>query len=194
MSTHVLTPSSSAHQFWGANRQTSSHFVLRRKQRNRHGDFVGRITKLQLPVLRPKLGNLSERFWGQTTRTIATDFEAKQGETIGLGFEAEPRYPCTSSPCARFRPHTASPNLSIIRESSTRSVLDHSRSSAPSVLLLPRSSSLPTKPHQSPIHPETSKHISPLKTDSRVKPPKFHGFKFKARQVNYSSKSKWRTT
>jgi hypothetical protein len=35
---------------------------LRPKSRNRHGDFVGQITKLQLPVLRPKPENPSEWF------------------------------------------------------------------------------------------------------------------------------------
>jgi hypothetical protein len=36
--------------------------VLRPKPRNRHDDFVGQITKMQLPVLRPKPGNSSEWF------------------------------------------------------------------------------------------------------------------------------------
>jgi hypothetical protein len=34
--------------------------VFNPKPRNRHDDFVGQITKSQLLVLRPKLGNLSE--------------------------------------------------------------------------------------------------------------------------------------
>jgi hypothetical protein len=116
------------------------------------------------------------------------------GETIDLAFEAESRNTCSSSPCAWCRPHTASPDLSIVRPSSTRPVLDHPNSSAPSLLLLPRSSSLPAMPHLSPTQHETSKHISPHETDSREEPPKFLRFKFKSRQVNYSSQIKPRTT
>jgi hypothetical protein len=186
MSTRVLTPSSSAHRFWGANRQASSHLVLRPKPRNRHGDFVGQITKPQLPVLRPKPGNSSEWFWGQSTRIIATGFEAKPRETIDHGFEAEPRNPRSSSPYARCRPHTTSPNLSIVQPPSTRPVLDHPRSFTPSLLLLPRSLSLHAMPHLSPTHHEGSKHVSPHKIGSRVEPPKFPGFKFKPWQVNDS--------
>jgi hypothetical protein len=155
---------------------------------------VGQITKLQLPVLRPKLGNPSRWFWGQTTRTVATNFEAKLGETIDLGFEAEQRNPYSSSFCARCRPHTASPDISIVRPSSTQPVLDHPWSSTPSLLLLPRSSSMSAMRHLSPTHHETSKHISPHETDSRVEPPKFPGLKFKPRQVNYTSQIKLRTT
>jgi hypothetical protein len=73
-------------------------------------------------------------------------------------------------------------------------VLDHPQFSAPSLLLLPQSSSLPTMLHLSPTHHETRKHVSPHKTDSRVEPPKFPGFKFKPRQANYSSQIKPRTT
>jgi hypothetical protein len=39
------------------NQQTIARFVLRLKPRNHRGDFMGQITKWQLPVLRPKLGN-----------------------------------------------------------------------------------------------------------------------------------------
>jgi hypothetical protein len=119
-----------------------------------------------------------------------TSFEAKPGETVDLGFEGETRNTRSSSPCARCRPHTASPNLSIVRPLSTQPVLNHPRSSTPSLLLLPRSSSLPAKPHLSPICHETIKHISPHQTNSRVEPPKFPGFKFKPREVNYSSQIK----
>jgi hypothetical protein len=41
------------------NRQTIAHLVLRPKPRNRRGDFMGQITKLQLPILRTKPGNMS---------------------------------------------------------------------------------------------------------------------------------------
>jgi hypothetical protein len=162
-----------------------AHLVLRPKRKNRHGDFVCQITKPQLPVFRPKPENLSEWFWYQTIRTVATGFEAKPEETTDLGFEPEPRNSCSLSPCAQCRPHTASPNLSIIRPPSTQLVLDHPRSSTPSLLLRPRSSSLPAMLHLSPTHHETSKHVSPHKIDSRIESPKFSRSKFKQRQVNY---------
>jgi hypothetical protein len=171
-------------------RQTIAHLVLRPKPRNRRDDFVGQINKPQLPVLRPKTGNPSEWFWSQTIRTVVTDFEVKSGEIVELGFEPKPRNLRSSSPYARCRSHTASLDLSIIWLPSTRSVLDHSRSSAPSLLLLPRFSLLLAMLHLSPTHHETSKHVSPHETYSRVEPPKFAGFKFKLRQVNYSSQIK----
>jgi hypothetical protein len=86
-----------------------------------------------------------------------------------------------------------SPNLSIVRPPSTQPMLEHPLSSALSLLLLPRSSSLPAMPHLSPTHHETSKCVSQHETDSRVEPPKFCGFKFKPRQVNCLSQIKPRT-
>jgi hypothetical protein len=128
----------------------------------------------------------------KTIRIIATGFEAKLGETIDLGFEAKQKNSRSSSHCARCRPHTVSPDLSIIRPPSTRPVLDHPQSSALSLLLLLQSLLLLSMPHLSPTHHETITRISPHKTDSRVEPPKFSEFKFKPRQVNYSSQIKSR--
>jgi hypothetical protein len=72
------------------NRQTEAHLVLRPKSRNRHGDFDTQITKPELLVLRPKLGNPPPPwFWGSTKKPTAS-FEAKPGETIATGFEAKP--------------------------------------------------------------------------------------------------------
>jgi hypothetical protein len=122
--------------------------------------------------------------------TVATGFKAKPEETRNLGFEAKPRNMCSSSPCAWCRLHTVSPDLSIVRPSSTRLVLDHPWFSATSLLLLPRSSSLPAMSHLLSTHYGTSKHVSPHETDGRVKPLKFLRFKFKPRQVNYSSQIK----
>jgi hypothetical protein len=162
--------------------------LLRPKPINYRGD-VGQITKPQLPVLRPKLGNPSEWFWGQTTRTVATGLPT-QKKTVDLGFEAKPRNLCLSSPCARCRLHTASPDFSIVRPPSTRPVLDLPRSYAPSLQLIPRSSSLLAMPHLSPTHQEARKRVSLHETYSSVESQKFLGFKFKLRQVNYSSQIK----
>jgi hypothetical protein len=46
---------------------------------------------------------------------------------------------------------------------------DHPRSSAPGLLLLPRSSSLHVMPHLPPAHHETSKHDSPNETKIKEK-------------------------
>jgi hypothetical protein len=74
-----------------------------------HGDFEAQITKLELPVLRPKLVNpASPWFWGSTKKptagfevkpgeTIATSFEAKLQKTIAADFEAKPLETVTTS-------------------------------------------------------------------------------------------------
>jgi hypothetical protein len=63
--------------------------VLRPKPRNRCGDFEAKITKQELPILRPKLGNPPPPwFWG-STKKITTSFEAKPGETATTCFEAK---------------------------------------------------------------------------------------------------------
>jgi hypothetical protein len=50
------------------NQQTEASLVLRPKPRNHRDDFESQITKPELPILRPKSGNLSHRFCGQTGR------------------------------------------------------------------------------------------------------------------------------
>jgi hypothetical protein len=126
-------------------------------------------------ILRPISLNQSCQFWGPNRETWATGFEAKPGEivlvvlrpnhwqTIDLAFEAKPRNSRSSSPCAWYRLHTMSPDLLIVQPPSTRHVLDHPRSSAPGLLLLLRSSSLPAISHLSPTHRETSQCNSPDK-------------------------------
>jgi hypothetical protein len=65
---------------------------------------------------------------------------------------------------------------------------DYPRSSAPGLLLLPRSSSLPTMPHLPPTHHETSERDSPT-NKIKVKQTKCPRFEFKSHQVNDSSQS-----
>jgi hypothetical protein len=132
----------------------------------------------------------SRSFCGPNHQTAATGSEAQTEKPVDLGFEAEPKNPCSLSLSAWCRPHTTLPDLLIVRLPSTRPVLDHPRSSTPSLLLLPRFSSLPAVPHLSPTRHETSKHVYPHNTDNGVEPPKFPGFKFIPRQVNYSSRIK----
>jgi hypothetical protein len=76
--------------------------VLRLNPRNRRGDFEAQITKSELLVLRPKLGNPPPLwFWGSTKKptadfeaksreTIATSFVAKLEKTVATGFDAKP--------------------------------------------------------------------------------------------------------
>jgi hypothetical protein len=85
------------------------------------------------------------------TRNRRGDFEAQ------ITKPELPRNSHSSSPCAGSKPHTMSPDFSIVRPSSTQSVLDHHRSCAPGPLLLPRSLSLPVMSHLSPTHHGTSK-------------------------------------
>jgi hypothetical protein len=70
--------------------------------RNRRGDFDAQITKLYLPILRPKPGNPPPPwFWCSTKKptvsfkikpeeTVAISFEAKLEKTVTAGFEAKP--------------------------------------------------------------------------------------------------------
>jgi hypothetical protein len=84
--------------------------------------------------------------------TVATGFEAKPAKTVrvvlrpnhsqtaDLGFEAQPRNPRSSSPCARCRPHMVPPDLSITRPPSTRPVRPSpvlcTRSTTPATILV----------------------------------------------------------
>jgi hypothetical protein len=67
-------------------------------------------------------------------------------------------------------------------------MLDHPQSSAPGLLLLSRSSSLPDMSHLSPTLHETSKRDFPHEQIG-VGQLKLLGFEFKPRQVNDSSQS-----
>jgi hypothetical protein len=82
--------------------------------------------------------NRSSGFEAKTLTNCHNVFEAKQ--IVDLDFEAEPRNTCSSSPCARCRPHTASPNLLIIRLPSTRPVRPSpvlcTRSTTPATILV----------------------------------------------------------
>jgi hypothetical protein len=63
--------------------------VLRPKPKNRRGDFDAQITKPELPVLRPKLGNPPPPWFRGSTKKSTTGFEAKPGETVAISFETK---------------------------------------------------------------------------------------------------------
>jgi hypothetical protein len=82
----------------------------------------------------------------------------------------------------RLNQETRSPSLHVLGADRTRRHLtsrppghrvpdlcDHPRSSAPGLLLLPRSSSLHAMPHLPPAHHKTSKHDSPNETKIKEK-------------------------
>jgi hypothetical protein len=108
-------------------------------------------------ILRPKSPNQSCQFWGPTR------------ENVDLGFEAQPRNTRSLSPCAWYRLYMVTPDLLIIQPPSIWPVLDHPRSSALGLLLLPRSSSLSAKSHLSSTHHKTSKHDSPYEPKDKGK-------------------------
>jgi hypothetical protein len=118
--------------------------------KNYHGDFETQITKPSTMVLR------------SNQETVAVVLRLNHWQTIATSFEAKSEKPRFSSPprvwCGW---HTVSPDLLIVQPLSTRLMTDHPQSSVPSLILLPRFSSLPTISHSPPTHYETSKHVSP---------------------------------
>jgi hypothetical protein len=61
------------------------------KPRNRRSDFEAQITKPNMPVLMPKLGEtIASSFEAKLEKTIAVGFEAKPPETVTTGFEVKP--------------------------------------------------------------------------------------------------------
>jgi hypothetical protein len=104
--------------------------------------------------------------------------------------------------CHRLDQETRAPHLHMHGANRTRrhptsrssghrvpDLSDHPQSSAPGLLLPPRSLSLPTMSHLALAHHETSKRNSPNETRIKVKQPKCPRFKFKPRQVNDSSQT-----
>jgi hypothetical protein len=131
-------------------------------------------------------------FWGTNHQTIDHDFEAQTkkslqwfwGQTVATGFETKPENPCFSSPPrVRCGLHTVSLDLPIIQPLSTQLVPDHPRSSAPSLILQPRFSSLPAMSHSPPTHNETRKHISPHQiTQFGVSSTKIHWIQIQTKE------------
>jgi hypothetical protein len=138
--------------------------VLRHKQ-----------TNLLLLILRPK------------PRKYRSDFKVQSIKLFPPVLRSKPGNPCfLSSSCVRCGSHMVSSDLSIVLSLSTRLVSDHLWSSAPNLLLLPRSWSMPALSHSPPTHHETSKNISPhLITQSGLVQPTPVESKFKLEQINY---------
>jgi hypothetical protein len=122
-----------------------------------------------------QIGKPSHRFWGQSTDKLSTLVLRPNQET------------CTPRLLMHGADHRQHHPTSRLSGHYVPDLCDHSRSSAPSLLLLPRSSSLPTMLHLSPAHYETSKRDSPHETKVHVRLLKCHRFEFKPWHVNDSS-------
>jgi hypothetical protein len=102
--------------FWVPNHQTDA------------ADFEPQTRKLATTSYETKPGEtVTIGFEAKPGETVTTSFDAKPKEiisgvlrsnywqTVDLGFEPQSRNSCSSSPYARYRPHTASPDFSIIQ-------------------------------------------------------------------------------
>jgi hypothetical protein len=146
------------------NRQTEAHLILRPKPRNRRGDFEAQITKPEMSVLRPKLGNPPPPwFWGSTKKTALL-----------------------VSTC-QVQPHTAPPDLSTARPPSTRPVRPSlvlcTRSPTPATVLVVARHAAPAT--YTPRDKQT--WFSKRTKDKRKTKQNYPEFEFKPRQVNDSS-------
>jgi hypothetical protein len=140
-----------SHRFWGPNRETLHHLGFKAQQRNPPPVLRSNWEKLSPPVFRPNWRKPSEWFWDQTTH---------KPSTLVLMLNEETRAPSLHVPGAdRTRRHpTSRPPGHWVPD-----LCDHPRSSAPGLLLLPRSSSLHVMPHLPPAPHGTSKRDSPMK-------------------------------
>jgi hypothetical protein len=135
-------------QFCGLKWETLHHLGFEAQPRNRP------------PVLRPSREKLSPTGLRPKWR--------KPSQTINLGFKAQPRNPCSllhvhGVDCTRCHPTSRPPGHRV------SDLCDYSRSSAPGLLLLPRSSSLHAMPQLPPAHHETNKRDSPSKIKIKEK-------------------------
>jgi hypothetical protein len=148
-------------QFWGTNRETCPTGFEVKPDKTITVSFEVKSEKTVPPVLRPKQRKPSHCFWGQIRENRPTSFEAKvkkiitlllrsnhwqtvpvilSWQTVDLGFKAQPRNPRSSSPRARCKRHTASPDLSIVRPPNIRPVQPSpvlcTRSPTPATILI----------------------------------------------------------
>jgi hypothetical protein len=185
--------------FWGSTKKPTAGFEAKPGE-TVATSFEAKLEKTVAASFVIKLEkNRRSRFWGQPLETIATGFEAKlaktvrvvsrpnHSQTVDLGFEAQPRNPLSSSPCARCRPHIAPLDLLIARPPSTWPVW-------PSPVLCTMSPTLATilvaARHAAPATctpRDKQTRFSKRNKDKRKTKGNYLGFKFKPHQVNDSS-------
>jgi hypothetical protein len=151
--------------------------------------FWGTNQETVIVILRPKSPNRRHWIWGPNKEIVTVVLRSNHWQIIITSFEVKPENPRFSSPtCVRCKSHMTSLDLPIVWPPSIWLVPNHPWSSAPSLLLLSRSSSLPIMSHSPPTHHETNKCVSPHRiTQYRLVQPKCAEFIFKLEQVNYSS-------
>jgi hypothetical protein len=99
--------------FWGPNQGTDT-VTLRPKLSNRSYRFYGPNRETRLTGFEVKLEKIiTTGFVTKSEKTIWVVLRSNHSQTVTLGFEVQPRSMYSSSPCARCRPHTAPPDLSI---------------------------------------------------------------------------------
>jgi hypothetical protein len=106
--------------------------ILRPKPENPPPPWFWGSTKKPTVGFEAKQGEtIATTFEAKLEKIVVTGFEVKPAktvrvvlrpnysQTVDIGLKAQLRNPCSSSPRARCRPHTAPPGLSIIRPPST---------------------------------------------------------------------------
>jgi hypothetical protein len=156
-------------RFWGPNRETIHHLGFETQPKNPPPVLRSNWEKPSLPVLRPTRRKSSQWFWCQTTDKPSTLILRLNQETHALHLHVHGVDHTRRHPTSRSSSHRV-PDLG-----------DHPGSSAPGLLLLPYSSSLPVMPHLPPTHHETNKYDSPHDTKIKVRLSKCPEFEFKSR-------------
>jgi hypothetical protein len=164
--------------------------------------FEAKPPKIVATHLEAKLEKtVAASFESKLVETVTTGVEAKpmktvrvvlrsnHSQTIDLGFMAQLRNPCSSSPRARCRPHMAPPDLSIARPPSTRpmrpSLVLWTRSPTPAMILV-------TALHEAPATctPRDKQTRFSNRNKGKIKTKQnYPGFEFKPCQVNDTSQS-----
>jgi hypothetical protein len=188
-------------QFWGTNRKPFTTLVLRLNQETHHQFWcqIGRSCSTSFEAKLKK--TVATGFEAKPAKTVSASFESKPLETVWVvlrsnhsqivnrGFEAQPRNPHYLSPRVRCRSHTAPPDLSTARPSSTRPV-------RPSPVLCTRfptpATILVAARHAAPATCtswDKQTRFSKRNKDKRKTKQNYPGLKFKHRHVNDSSQS-----
>jgi hypothetical protein len=123
------------------------------------------------------------------SQTVSVVLRPNHWQTVDLGFKAQSRNSCSSSPRARCRLHTVPPDLLIARPPSTRPVRPSlvlcTRSPIPAMILV-------TPRHAAPATctpRDKQTRFSKWNKDKRKIKWNYPRFKFKPHQVNDSSQS-----
>jgi hypothetical protein len=186
------------HWFWGSTKKPTTSFEAKLGE-TVATSFEAKLKKIVATGFEGKpVKTVVAGFEAKPLETVATGFEAKPAktvwvvlrpnysQTIDLGFKAQPRNPCSSSPCARCRPHTAP---SIGRPPSTRlvrpSLVLSTRSPTPAMALITARHAAPAT--YTPRDKQT--RFSELNKGKRKTKQNYPGFEFKPCQVNDSSQS-----